>query len=186
MSAAKLIPKELKMVECEGGVGGKNSPICYIPEQDPIQDALEKSKKTTYFKLTLPNMGNKCKVAIWVSRTTEQFLLCVRTIIHLCKQIGLDTNYVDVVMVLEAAYCKLDATKTEYAQLEKATKKKAKDQKAKVANLDPDINATSSPLATAKAACKDAATKVEEAKLAVTTAGVKPFELDGNLLSDKA
>ena len=51
-------------------------------------------------------------------------------------------------MVLEAAYCKLDATKTEYAQLAKATKKKTKDQKEEGANMDPDINATSSPLFT--------------------------------------
>ena len=34
-------PEGLKSVEYEHGVGGKNSPICYIPEQDPIQEALE-------------------------------------------------------------------------------------------------------------------------------------------------
>ena len=62
-------------------------------------------------------------------------------------------------MALEAAYCKLDTTKTEYTQLEKATKK-AKEQKEKGANLDPDVNTTSSPLAAAKTACEEAATKV--------------------------
>ena len=51
----------------------------YIPKQDPMQDALKKSKKTTYFKLTLPNTGNKLKVAIWESKTPEQILLHVRT-----------------------------------------------------------------------------------------------------------
>eukprot|EP00804_Cyclotella_cryptica_P002680 CCRYP_009594-RA/>CCRYP_009594-RA protein AED:0.31 eAED:0.31 QI:0/-1/0/1/-1/1/1/0/84 len=61
MSSVKAIPKGLKWVECEGGVGGKNSPIRYIPEQDPVQDALAKDKKTTYFKLTLPNTGNEVK-----------------------------------------------------------------------------------------------------------------------------
>eukprot|EP00804_Cyclotella_cryptica_P013262 CCRYP_007026-RA/>CCRYP_007026-RA protein AED:0.47 eAED:0.47 QI:176/1/0.5/1/0/0/2/0/56 len=55
MSSVKAIPEGLKWVECERGVGGKNSPIRYIPEQDPVQDALAKDKKTTYFKLTLPN-----------------------------------------------------------------------------------------------------------------------------------
>ncbi len=69
MSAAKLIPEGLKTVECERSMGGKNSPTCYISEQDPVHDALEKSKMTTYFKLTPPNMGNKLKVAIWVSWT---------------------------------------------------------------------------------------------------------------------
>eukprot|EP00804_Cyclotella_cryptica_P006157 CCRYP_020820-RA/>CCRYP_020820-RA protein AED:0.47 eAED:0.47 QI:159/1/0.5/1/0/0/2/0/56 len=55
MSSVKASPKGLKWVECERGIGGKNSPVRYIPEQDPVQDALEKTKKTTYFKLTLPN-----------------------------------------------------------------------------------------------------------------------------------
>ena len=45
----------------------------------------------------------------------------------MCKQIGLDTNYAKAATVLKAAYCELDAAKTEYAQLAKATKKKAKD-----------------------------------------------------------
>ena len=79
MSSAKSNPEGLKVVECERGVGGKNAPIRYIPEQDPVQDALEKTKKTTYFKLTLPNTGNELKVAIWASGTPEQFLLHVRT-----------------------------------------------------------------------------------------------------------
>eukprot|EP00804_Cyclotella_cryptica_P003240 CCRYP_010480-RA/>CCRYP_010480-RA protein AED:0.47 eAED:0.47 QI:78/1/0.5/1/0/0/2/0/85 len=55
MSSVKAFPKGLKWIECERGIGGKNSPERYIPEQDPVQDALEKTKKTTYFKLTLPN-----------------------------------------------------------------------------------------------------------------------------------
>eukprot|EP00804_Cyclotella_cryptica_P001718 CCRYP_009081-RA/>CCRYP_009081-RA protein AED:0.37 eAED:0.89 QI:0/0/0.2/1/1/1/5/139/417 len=75
MSSVKAIPEGLKWVECERGVGGKNSPIRYIPEQDPVQDALAKDKKTTYFKLTLPNTGNELKVAVWASGTPEQFLL---------------------------------------------------------------------------------------------------------------
>ena len=83
----------------------------------------------------------------------------------MCKQIGLDTDYTNAVMVLEAAYCKLDAKKMEYYQLVKGPKKEAKDQKEKGANLDPDVNDPSSPLAAAKTACKGAARKVEEAKL---------------------
>ena len=90
MSSAKSNPEGLKVVECKRGVGGKNTPIRYIPEQDPVQDALEKSKKTTYFKLTLPNTGNELKVAIWASGTPKQFLLHVCTVIHSCKQMGLN------------------------------------------------------------------------------------------------
>ncbi len=157
-----------------------------ITEQDPVQDTLEKSKKTTYFKLTLPNTVNKLKVAIWASGTPKQFLLHVHTAVHVCKQIGLDTNYANAAMGLEAVYCVLDAAKTEYAQLAKATKKKAKDQKEKGVNPDPDVNATSSPLAAAKTACNEAATKVKEAKLAIMMEGAKPFKIFGNLLSNEA
>ena len=57
MSFAKAVPEGLKWVECELGIRGKNSPMHYIPEQDPMQDALQKHKKTIYFKLTLSNTG---------------------------------------------------------------------------------------------------------------------------------
>jgi hypothetical protein len=57
ISSVKSNPKGLKVVECKRHVGGMIAPIRYIPEQDPVQNALEKTKKTTYFKLTLPNTG---------------------------------------------------------------------------------------------------------------------------------
>ncbi len=52
--------------------------------------------------------------------------------------------------------------------------------------MDPNVNAMTSPLVAAKTTCKEAATKVEEAKFAITMAGAKPFELSGNLLSNEA
>ena len=92
MSSVKSNPEGLKVVECERGVGGKNAPILYIPELDPIQDALNKTKKIMYFNVTLPNTGNELKVAIWTSGTPEQFLLHVCTAMHVCKQLGLATK----------------------------------------------------------------------------------------------
>ena len=83
MSSIKSNPKGLKVVECECSVGSKNAPIRYVPEQDPLQDALEKTKETTYFKLTLPNTGNELKVAIWASGTPEQFLACPYCYAHM-------------------------------------------------------------------------------------------------------
>ena len=77
MTSVKAFPEELKWIECTCSIGGTNSPVHYIPEQDPVQDAHEKNKKTTYFKLTLPNTGNELKVAVWASGTPEQFLLHV-------------------------------------------------------------------------------------------------------------
>ncbi len=91
MSSIKSNPEGLEVVEYECIVGGKNAPIHYIPEQDPVQDALEKTKKMIYFKLLLPNTGNELRVAIWTSRTPEQFLLHVRTAMHVCNQLGLET-----------------------------------------------------------------------------------------------
>jgi hypothetical protein len=175
MSSAKLNPKGLKVVECERGVGGKNAPIRYIPEQDPVQDALEKTKKTTYFKLTLPNTGNELKVAIWASGTPEQFLLHVHTAMHLCKQLGLETEEADAMMALEAAYCKLDAAKAEYTKLSKEAKQKARDRdenpapesqkktndpKDKTNNLAPDVTADTIALEAAKKAREEAIKKV--------------------------
>ena len=84
MSLAKLI-EGLKVLECKYGMGGKNSPIHCITEQDPVQDALDITKNTMYFKLTLPNTGNELKVAIWASGTPEQFLLHIHTAMHVCK-----------------------------------------------------------------------------------------------------
>ena len=104
MSVVKSTPNGLKVVECERGMGGKNSPIHYIPEQDLIHDALKKNKKTTYFKLTLHNIRNELKVAIWASWTPEQFLLHVCTAVHVCKQLGLETKEANAMMILEAAY----------------------------------------------------------------------------------
>ncbi len=50
------------MMECKIDMGRKNSPKCYIPKQDPVHDALEKNKKTMYFKVMLPNTRSKLKV----------------------------------------------------------------------------------------------------------------------------
>ena len=92
MSSAKSVPKGLKLTECQRGIGGINLPIRYIPEKDPVQEALEKSKKVNYFKLTLPHTGSEFKVALWASGTPEQFVLHVRSAIHAYKQMEHDVK----------------------------------------------------------------------------------------------
>ena len=62
MSLKNEVPEVLKSVECKHGVGGKNSPICYIPEQYPIQDALETKNQPTPLKFTLPNGSEMRKI----------------------------------------------------------------------------------------------------------------------------
>ena len=64
MSFAKSFPKWIKVSECKWGIGGKNSPIRYIPKKDHVQEVLEKNNMTNYFKLTLPHMGSERKVAL--------------------------------------------------------------------------------------------------------------------------
>eukprot|EP00804_Cyclotella_cryptica_P022218 CCRYP_017950-RA/>CCRYP_017950-RA protein AED:0.35 eAED:0.85 QI:0/0/0/1/0/0.5/2/139/459 len=183
MSSVKAIPEGLKWVECERGVGGKNSPIRYIPEQDPVQDALAKDKKTTYFKLTLPNTGNELKVAVWASGTPEQFLLHVRSAIHACKQMGLDTDFAAAERAVETATFEAEVAKQEYVMVRNAEKKK-KGTKQDAPSMTTE--AASPALGQAKAVYDKVLKALEDAKLAVATAGAKPFELYGNLLSDEA
>jgi hypothetical protein len=182
MSSAKAFPKGLKGIECKRGVSGKNSPIHYIPEQDPVQDALEKSKKTTYVKLTLPNTGNELKVAVWASGTPEQFVLHAR---FACKQMGLDKNFAEAEQTVINTELEAELAKEEYVKLRSSKKKKIKGNKPE-GNRSKVTNPDSEALAAAKAAYEKALKAIEKAKLAVIMAGAKIFELYGNLLSDEA
>ena len=76
MLLSKAVPKGLKHVECEHGIGGKNLPSCYIPEQDPIKMTLETKHQPTSFKLDLPS-GNEMRMMRWASGVPEHFLFHV-------------------------------------------------------------------------------------------------------------
>ena len=103
-----------------------NLPIHYIPEKDPVQEALEKSKNTNYFKLTLPHMGSKLKVALWSSGTPEQFVLHVQSATHTCKQMEHDVNFSKPEEAVANAILDLEIKKDEYAQVRSTEKKKTK------------------------------------------------------------
>jgi hypothetical protein len=111
MSFAKSVPEGLKLSVCERVVGGKNSPIRYIPEKDPVQEALKKTKKTNYFKLMLPNMGSELKEALWASGTPEQFILHMHSGIHACKQMEHDIKYLNAEEAVARANLDLDIKK---------------------------------------------------------------------------
>lgn len=117
MSFVKSVPKGRKLLECEHGFVGKNSPICYIPEQDPIREALEKNNKTNHFKLTLPHTGSGFKVAQWVSGTPEQLILHVHSVIHTCKQMEHDIGFSKAKEAIATAMLNLEIAKEEYAQV---------------------------------------------------------------------
>ena len=114
MSFDKSELKGLKLLECERGIGGKNLPIRYIPKKDPVQEALERNKKTNYFKLTLPHIGSKLKVTLWVYRTPEQFILHVRSAIHEYKQMEHDIKFSNDEEAVATALLDLEIKKEEY------------------------------------------------------------------------
>jgi hypothetical protein len=179
MSFTKSVPKGLKLSKCQHGIGGKNSPISYIPESDPIQEALEKKKKVTYFKFSLPSTKSEMSVAQWTSRTPEHFLLHVQVAIHACKQMELDVNFSKAQGAVTNEECDLKIAKEANAQVCSSEKEKVKVNKGEA------ILANSESLALAKSDYKKATQAVAAAKLAVTMEGAKAFKLYGNLPSNK-
>ena len=113
MLLSTAVPEELKNVECECGIGGNDSPIRYIPEQDPIQEVLKTKHQPTSFKLTLPS-GSEMRMTRWASGTPEHFLIYVRGVIHAVKEMGLNTKFKEVIVAAETATLDLDISKTAY------------------------------------------------------------------------
>ena len=113
MSLSKVVPEGLKSVKCEHGVGGKNSPIRYILEQDPIQEALETKHQPTSFKLTLPS-GSEMRMTRWASGTSKYFLIHVRGAFHVIKEMGLNTKFKEDIDAVNAATLDLDIAKSAY------------------------------------------------------------------------
>ena len=103
------------MSECKKGVGGKNSPIHYIPKKDPVQEVLMKNKKTNYFKLMLHHTGSKLKVILWATRTPKQFILHVHPAIYTCKQMEHDIKFSNAKEAVANAILDLEIRKDEYA-----------------------------------------------------------------------
>ena len=113
MSLSKAVPEGLKSVECECGIGGKNSPIRYIPEQDPIQEALETKYPPTTFKLSLPS-GSEMRIVRWASGTPEHFLIHVQGAIHAIKEKKLDTKFQEASRAVESAVLEVDVATSQY------------------------------------------------------------------------
>jgi hypothetical protein len=102
---------------------------------------------------------------------------------------GLDANFSEAEQTVINAELEAELAKEEYVKLCSSEKKKNKGNKpegkpegSRSEVTNPDLEA----LAAAKAAYEKALKAKQEAKLAVTTAGAKLFELYGNLLSDEA
>ena len=87
MSSEKLAPMGLKHQECQHRRGGEKAPIWYMPEWDPVQEALE--LKPESLKCTLAN-GLETQVTVWSRHgMNKQFLLHVNKVASFAKNMGL-------------------------------------------------------------------------------------------------
>ncbi len=135
-------------------------------------------------------------MAVWASGTPEQFVLHVRSAIHACKQMGLDVCFAEAEQTVINTELEAELAKTEYVKVRNSEKKKSKgkpegkpegkSEGKSEGNKSEGTNPDSEALKAAKAAYATALKAIETAKLTVTTAGAKLFELYGNLLSDEA
>ena len=196
MLISKAVPEGLKSVECERGIGGKNSPICYIPEQDPIQEALETKHQPMSFKLSLPS-GSEMRMVRWASRTPEHFLIHVWGVIHAIKEMELDTKFQEAAKAVESAILEVDLTKMQYKDELKNREKddssqqavgagKAASDKAKKSKRMEGDDSPPAEVVAAKAALNEARKDRNEAQERSDMLGVQIFQLYGNLLTDEA
>ena len=129
MLLSMAVPEGLKSVECKCGVRGTNSSIRYIPEQDPIQEALEMKHQPTSFKLSLPS-GSEMRMVRWASGTPELFLIQVWGAIHAIKEMELDTKFQEAPKAVESAILEGDLTKMQYKDKLKKREKDDSSQQA--------------------------------------------------------
>ncbi len=92
---------------------GRKSPICYILEQDPIQEALETKHQLTSFKLNLLS-GSEMRMVRWASKTPEHFLIHVQGAIHAIKEMELDTKFQEAVRAVQSENLEVILSKMAY------------------------------------------------------------------------
>eukprot|EP00804_Cyclotella_cryptica_P026644 CCRYP_019095-RA/>CCRYP_019095-RA protein AED:0.43 eAED:0.43 QI:0/-1/0/1/-1/1/1/0/74 len=73
MSTEKIAPIGLKNQECECRRGGEKAPIRYMPDRDPVQEALDLKPET--LKCTLAN-GSETRVTVWSDTVPTSSLYC--------------------------------------------------------------------------------------------------------------
>ncbi len=141
MSSEKIAPMGLKHQECEHGRSGEKAPIRYMPEQDPVQEALE--LKPESMKCTFTN-GSETRVTVWSGHgTNEQFLLHVNKVASVAKNMGLYSAFDDAKAAHDSKKDDIKAVLMELAKINEADspnvaeaeKKTAVLLKAEVVNL---------------------------------------------------
>ena len=166
MYSKKVAPTGLKHQECKCRRGGEKAPIRYVPERDPVQEALE--QKPESLKCTLAN-GSETRVTVWSGHgTNEQFLLHVNKAASVAKNMGLYSAFDDA----EAAH---DSKKNDY--------KAVLLELAEINEADPP-NVAEAERKTAQSLLLKA--EVGNLKKKMTTAAQAVFQLYANLLTEEA
>ncbi len=138
MLLSKAVLEGLKHTECECGIGDKNSPICYITEQDPIQEALETKHQPMSFKLRLPSVS-EMRIMRWASVTPVNFLIHVQGVIHTIKEMKLDLKFQEAVKAVESVTLEVDLAKMIYKdELQKGKRDNAPQQAIRAGKATPD------------------------------------------------
>jgi hypothetical protein len=102
MSLEKHVSPTLRHDETEHGHYGKNAPIRYVPEQDPVLGSLSESKVSTN-TVKMPG-GTKTHVKVWTGQgNNEAFLDFVMQVGGSIKRLGYWTAIVEAVEVFAAA-----------------------------------------------------------------------------------
>eukprot|EP00804_Cyclotella_cryptica_P023564 CCRYP_011915-RA/>CCRYP_011915-RA protein AED:0.45 eAED:0.45 QI:0/0/0/0.5/1/1/2/0/228 len=87
MSYEKIMPIEFKHQECECRRGDEKAPIRYVPDRDPVQEALD--IKPESLKCTFAN-GPETRVTVWSGHgANEQFILYVNKAYSTAKKMRL-------------------------------------------------------------------------------------------------
>jgi len=76
-------------------------------------------------------MGSKLKVTLWVSGTSEQFILHARSAIHTCKQMEHDVKFSEAEEALANTILDLEIEKDKYVQVQSSEKKGKRESKRK-------------------------------------------------------
>ena len=179
MSSEKTVPSTLRHQEVERGHYGRNAPIRYVPEKDPITDSLTETT-TTYNTVKLPG-GTKTTVRVWDGKgNNEAFLDFVIASHGLMNRCGHWKDLEDT----ETALCNAqEALKKAETALEAAAKEEAKWKKKDTPNAADKLARSTEKKAAAAKAVADAESLVEDAQKKFAAAAEKPFEFYGSNLS---
>eukprot|EP00804_Cyclotella_cryptica_P022170 CCRYP_011629-RA/>CCRYP_011629-RA protein AED:0.39 eAED:0.94 QI:0/0/0/1/1/1/2/0/386 len=101
MSSVKAIPKGLSGLSANVVLEGRTPPYVTFLSRIPCRMPSRRTKRPPL------------KVAVWAFRTPEQFLLHVRSAIHACKQMGLDTDFAAAEKAVETAKIEAELAKQE-------------------------------------------------------------------------